>query len=394
MERWRKAWTEQDSRTKNWFLRWRERGADGLFRKRSLLCANYKDACAKRDIKNREMLESSTMTSTPHAELSPLLEQYVLDRTRVRKLRPGSIQIKRIALARYVEITKKVGNITRDSLIEYRDGLYSGLAAVTVGIRFREVKAFVRWLWHEGKLEQNPFFNIEMPRQEFTPHFITDAELIKIEGVASADFRKIFRMAYLTGMRAGELMDATWEQVSWVNGRAFITPDARLTKTRRARTIPLRHEIIELIGRKGSGKIFGFHKSSLQWAWNSAKKNAGITDRIRFHDLRHTFCRLYLQGGGTIADLMSITGHTSLSMMQVYAHFESRWRAERMDAMNLPTGLTGQITGQIQGSAPNLSVIQGDSGKLAETNESVKNGDSPTENDPENDGLASTVSRR
>lgn len=394
MEKLRKAWTEKDPRTKKWFVRWRELGEDGKIHKKSLLCDSYSHAIEQRDKKNEELRDSADMTATPHAGLSPLMEKYLKDRTLVRKLRPSSIILKRMVLERYAQFTHKVGDITRDSLIAYRDALYTGLSAATVGIRFREVKAFVRYLWHEGVIEKNPFFNIEMPRQEFEPYFITDAELVRIEKAATPEFRKIFRMAYLTGMRSGELLNATWEQVSWVNGRAFITPDASTTKTRRARTIPLRHEIIELIGRHSAGKIFSFDKASLRWAWICAKKLAGITERIRFHDLRHTFCRLYLQGGGTIADLMAITGHQSLAMMQVYAHFEARWKSERMDAMNLPAALTGQPTGPIQGTTTNLEVIPGNTKKPEETADELFGPKPSTENEDEDDGLAPSAAQR
>lgn len=368
MERLRRAWTEKDPRTGNWSVRWREVMEDGSIKKKSLLATSYSDAITKRDDMDKELQKSAGMTKQPHAELLPLLEAYIKDRTQVRKLRPGSIVLKRVSLERYVEVTKRIGNINRESLIAYRDDLYSGLGPATVGMRFREVKAFVRWLWTSGVLTQNPFMNIEMPRQEPEPHFLTDDELIRIEKAATPEFQAIFRMAYLTGMRRGELMAARWEDVSWVwvndpenDGkkiqRAFITIAATTAKNRRMRTIALRQEVVDLLRRQKTGNIFAYDKASLRWQWECAKRLAGITGTMRFHDLRHTFCRLYLQGGGTIADLMAVTGHQSIVMMRVYAHFETRWKAERIDAMNLPASLTGQTTGLSQGTPGTLSVI-------------------------------------
>lgn len=364
MERWRKAWTEKDPRTDNWSVRWRERGTDGKLHKKSLLAADYQDAIARRDIKNKELKESFGSTVNPHAETAPLLEQYITDRTTVRELRPGAIAIKRQALTPYVAFTQKIQHVSRDSLIAYRDQLYTKLAPATVGIRFREVKAFVRWLWHEGKLEKNVFVKIEMPRQKFIPHMMTDDEILAIENVTSGEFKALYRMTYLTGMRRGEIMAADWRDFSMTSGRAFLTVQSATAKNRRSRTIPLRKEIVELIGTQGEGPIFPYHaKYGIRWAFKKALNMAGIKHRIRFHDLRHAFCRLYLQGGGTIADLMTITGHQSLSMMQVYAHFETRWKSERMDAMTLPAILTGHT----QGTEPLLSVIQGNLRKLQVT---------------------------
>lgn len=402
MERWQKPWIEQDQRTKNWAIRWREKGPDGKIHKRSMLAANYRDACLRRDIKAQELLSISTLTINPNAALSPLVDTYIRDREQIRKLRPGSIALKHRTLGRYLKEFKTIGQITRDSLVGYRDGLYTKYdSAVTVGIHFREIKAFVRWLYHEGKLEKNPFFNIEMPRQESMPHFITDDEILRIEKASSPKFLKIFRTAYLTGMRAGELLRAQWDQISWAwqlnpdtkknERRAFITLEAQTTKTRRSRTIPLRREIVELIGRQKSGLIFGytFHQN-MHADWIAIKKNAGIEGRVRFHDLRHTFCRIYLQGGGTTSDLMTITGHQSLAMVQVYAHFESRWKSERIDAINIPTGLTGQI----QGSDDGLSVIQGDSENHGETPSGGMDYDSSTRNNAAGYSDRSTAAQR
>lgn len=406
MEPLRKAWVEKDSRTGNWYVRWRERAANGAIEKKSLLGGKHSHAIEMRDLKNTQLKTVSGLTQEPHAELAPLLEKYIQDRIQIRKLRPGSIELKRVSLNRYIEITQRVGNITKESLIAYRDDLYSALSPATVGIRFREVKAFVRWIWSTGLIQSNPFMNIEMPRQELEPHFLTDEEIVRIESVAAPEFKAIFRMAYLTGMRSGELLAAQWEDISWVwtenpgnlserVQRAFITVQAATAKTRRSRTIALRQEIVDLIGRRVAGRIFAYEKSSLRWAWLTAKKLAGITDKMRFHDLRHTFCRLYLQGGGTIADLMAITGHQSISMMRVYAHFETRWKAERIDSMNLPTTLTGQITGQIQGTDTGLSVIPRDTQTHRETNKGVGDGFPPSINKPSaGDGPLSEKKRK
>jgi hypothetical protein len=93
------------------------------------------------------------------------------------------------------------------------------------------------------------------------------------------------------------------------------------------------------------------------------------------HDLRHTFCRLYLEGGGTIADLMQITGHQSIVMMRVYSNFEVKYKADRMDAINLPPELEQKATGQVQGSSGHLEVTNGDMGTPNVTNEDQEDDD-------------------
>lgn len=52
---------------------------------------------------------------------------------------------------------------------------------------------------------------------------------------------------------------------------------------------------------------------------NKARQKAGL-EGVRFHDLRHTFASRLVQGGVPLYDVMHMTGHKSLSMVQRYAH--------------------------------------------------------------------------
>ena len=59
---------------------------------------------------------------------------------------------------------------------------------------------------------------------------------------------------------------------------------------------------------------------SVKHSFNTAVKNAGITD-FHFHDLRHTFASLAMMSGKIdIATLSKILGHKSLKQTMKYAH--------------------------------------------------------------------------
>ena len=51
-----------------------------------------------------------------------------------------------------------------------------------------------------------------------------------------------------------------------------------------------------------------------------AQAEAGINNKIRFHDLRHTFASNYMMAGGNVFDLQKLLGHTKIEMTMVYAH--------------------------------------------------------------------------
>lgn len=370
MERWREPWIEQNKKTLHWFLRWRERGDDGVIHRRGRLCESKSDALKAKDVKRLELLETRASTSNPHAKTAELYAVFMREMETVRRLRPGALRAKRQALDKFVAKHDVLGKIARETLKQYRDDLLaSDLSPVSVAIRMREVKAFVRWLHFEGHLKDNPWVKIELPTCDPTPRFLQNDELVRLNEHAKGQFKAILRMAYMTGMRLGEILAARWDDVSLVKRRSYITVLATTAKNRRSRTIVLRREVVDLLGTRRRGeRIFeGWDKWKVRHAWDTAKEKAGITGRCRFHDLRHTFCKLYLQGGGTIADLMSITGHQSIVMMRVYAHFETRYRAERIDAIHFPENLEGDSVGRGQDGPPQILETEGDLGKLKDT---------------------------
>jgi integrase len=275
---------EQDARTKNWFLRWRERGDDEKIHKRSLKCESYSDAVSQRDRKRDDLKAARNSTHNPRALLLPLFETYMREMERVRHLRPGALKCKREGVAHLIADAKTLGDITRDQLRDLRDDMLdTDLSPVSVGIRLREVKAFVRWLHFEGHLTLNPWVSIELPTYEPKPRFLTNDELATLEQVCPRRFLPLVRMAYLTGMRKNEILKANWEDISWIKGRAFLTVEATTAKNRRSRTIPLRAEVVKLLGSRGKGRIFAewdVHK--IRWAWECVKKAAKFVGRVRF----------------------------------------------------------------------------------------------------------------
>jgi integrase len=81
-------------------------------------------------------------------------------------------------------------------------------------------------------------------------------------------------------------------------------------------------ETLNALGPKSSGPVFTFHGKAIKCikkGFDATRKRAGIED-IRFHDLRHTFASRLVQGGVPLYEVMSLTGHKSLQMVQRYAH--------------------------------------------------------------------------
>ncbi len=56
---------------------------------------------------------------------------------------------------------------------------------------------------------------------------------------------------------------------------------------------------------------------------------------VRFHDLRHTFASRLVQQGVPLYEVMQLTGHKSLVMVQRYAHLAPEFQERAIGALNV-----------------------------------------------------------
>ncbi len=135
------------------------------------------------------------------------------------------------------------------------------------------------------------------------------------------------RLALLTGMRAGELLGLSWDDVDLERGLASLAQ----TKGGRPRSVALSAVAVGIFRELRSTRALGWRLAFAappfgrayfpRAAWDRAVEVAELDD-FRFHDLRHTFATACLSAGGTLPELAAALGHRTLRMVQRYAHLE------------------------------------------------------------------------
>lgn len=138
--------------------------------------------------------------------------------------------------------------------------------------------------------------------------------------------KPIFTVALETGLRKGDLLRLKWSSINLAEGLVSV----RTGKTGQDVVIPMSRacrEALEeckarpIVGRQvfvtEDGKPVSLGTVKRHFAL--AKRLAGITRRLRFHDLRHTFGSQLASAGVPLQVIAKVLGHSSIQMSERYA---------------------------------------------------------------------------
>jgi len=177
-------------------------------------------------------------------------------------------------------------------------------------------------------------------------------------------------LALSTGMRHGEIMNLTWNDVDFTNRRIILEE----TKNGERRAAPLVGKAFELLDSMKKSKVrridtnlifpkrqtakeaakealkqkadsagdrqkqkekkpVGSPSASLRTAFLFALKKANI-ENFKFHDLRHSAASYLAMNGATLAEIAEVLGHKTLQMVKRYAHLSDQHVSSVVERMN------------------------------------------------------------
>lgn len=174
--------------------------------------------------------------------------------------------------------------------------------------------------------------------------YLSKEECQELVSLCQGNTKAIAITALNAGMRKGEILGLTWEQVDLKHG--FILLD--ITKNGERREIPindtLRHTIQGLTRRLDVPYLFydavtGKPLQDIKRSFNTACRRAGIKD-FHFHDLRHTFASHLVMAGVDITTVSRLLGHKSLSMTLRYSHLAPEHMSKAVDILD--TAINGK----------------------------------------------------
>ena len=265
-------------------------------------------------------------TLAPKAAMPPLMR--IVDRylAEVSPTKKGSKQelnrgrqIARTALG-----LMQLDKITSEVVSKYRDGRLREVSNNTVRLEMAFISVVFEQCAKEwGYKVSNPVKQIRIPkpgkpRQRRLRPGEEDALLAACAERATY-LHSLVVMAIETGMRFGELVSITWNNVD-LDARTIHLPD---TKNGHPRTVPLSTRALGAIRAVPSGyegRVFMGKPGSIRAAFGAAVKRSGVGSDLRFHDLRHEAVTRLFEKGLNPIEVGMISGHRSMSMLQRYTH--------------------------------------------------------------------------
>ncbi len=123
----------------------------------------------------------------------------------------------------------------------------------------------------------------------------------------------------MTGLRISDILQLSWEHIEMGQDGGYVIRKCT-EKTDEEANLPISDETLALCGERSEGLVFkGLKRHMVNHPLKEWLKSAGITRRISFHSMRHSFATLLAANGVDILTISKMLTHKSVKNTQIYA---------------------------------------------------------------------------
>ncbi len=220
----------------------------------------------------------------------------------------------------------------------YTATLHENYSPRSIARKISSVRSFYNFLVREDIIKENPFQDIELPKQEKKlPKFIYPNEIENlfnsVDTSTPLGVRNylILEFLYGTGVRVSELCDIKLNDIDYFQNLCLIHG-----KGSKDRYVPLHNRLVnelsdyvittrkDLLKKNESKYLFlNFRGSNItprgiRMVINKIMLESGESLKISPHTLRHTFATHLLNNGADLRSVQELLGHSHLSSTQIY----------------------------------------------------------------------------
>ena len=251
----------------------------------------------------------------------------------------------------------------RDVVVFHNDLLKKGQSPASADhslkLLRRALNLAVQWEY----LEKNPLLGIELFNVDNgVENYLDDAAIQRLVAVLRTDKNRTVSLILMflvsVGQRKTSALLARFSDIDLVN-RVWKIPAAN-SKSKHASSVPLNDSamwVLDQLDTKGKSEYLFVNKhtgkpfTSISKVWYRIRKEAGLNDHVRIHDLRHTFASMLVSAGRSLYQVQMILGHSDPKITMRYAHLSAKTLQEAANAASV-------LVPRVQPSAANMESVE------------------------------------
>ncbi|MBI3549883.1 MAG: site-specific integrase [Elusimicrobia bacterium] len=219
--------------------------------------------------------------------------------------------------------SKRLDQISIPDILRYLNDVKASSTAATANRHHNIIRSiFYRAIEWDKFSGPNPAAKVKQFQVENSRlRFLSKEEIAELTEKCHPRLYPIIVCALMTGMRRGEILQLTWENVNLEQNMIYVLK----SKSGKPREIPIASKLREVLVSLRSrleGLVFDIPVITLRRLFETALEDARIKE-FRFHDLRHTFASHYIMRTNDLPATQKLLGHHSPIMTQRYAHLSS-----------------------------------------------------------------------
>ena len=248
--------------------------------------------------------------------------------------RPSTYIRYRKALQHFIEFldtqgtpSPKLSQIPFHIIEEYKQRRIALVKPLTVNVELKVLKAIYNFAIKCRCARENPVNKVTFYREtEKKPRFLRKEEIEHLLQNSDGLYPVLYT-SLKTGLRKGELINLTWDNVDFQRRRIAVeSKQDWCTKTGNSREIPVADDLLtvlrdlpracDYVFLNTNGKKYGYH---LTERIKRLAKRIGLAS-LTLHTLRHSFISHLVMSGVDLVTVKELAGHSDIKTTMRYAH--------------------------------------------------------------------------